>query len=66
MKNYNRAVTCQNPTSGLKSHISQLKYRFQMLQTVLFEMKEIFVVFTPPPMFSWRMAKQSFLLINSK
>lgn len=30
MKNYNRAVTCQNPTSGLKSHISQLKYRFQM------------------------------------
>lgn len=49
MKNYNRAVTCQNPTSGLKSHISQLKYRFQMLQTVLFEMKEIFVVFTPPP-----------------
>lgn len=45
MKNYNRAVTCQNPTSGLKSHLSQLKYRFQMLQTVLFEMKEIFVVF---------------------
>lgn len=45
MKNYNRAVTCENPTSGLKSHISQLKYRFQMLQTVLFEMKEIFVVF---------------------
>lgn len=46
MKNYNRAVTCQNPTSGLKSHISQLKYRFQMLQTTL-ELKEIFVV--PPP-----------------
>lgn len=60
MKNYNRAVTCQNPTSGLKSHISQLKYRFQMLQTTLWI--EGNICCPPPPNVFMENGKTVFLV----